>query len=129
MHMSFEKIDPPEHPAHRAARAIKQLHIDNIAMIDSGFIFHDKDGKNVNAEMRAACVEQMAHCDSILENVQAIPAHLLEPVALMLEEAHARLSTEVRAELEAQQAVAKIEHDAEDLPEIGNYDNESPVRS
>lgn len=115
-----------EHPAIRAARAIKQLHIDNLAMIDNGFVFHDAAGNSVNEQMRAACEEQMKLCDDIIFNVMPLPAHLLEPARLMLEEAHAQIAAAVHAELEAQHAVAQIERDAEDLPEIGNYDNDPP---
>src|SRR6185436_4094169 len=57
MHMTFEKIEPlapPEHPAISAAKAIRQLHLDNIAMIDNGFVFHDKEGNSVNEHMKAS---------------------------------------------------------------------------
>lgn len=127
MHMTFEKIDPPEHPAIQAARAIKQLHIDNIAMIDNGFVFHDKDGNSVNEHMRKACAQQMDLCDAIINQVRPLPEHLLRPVQVLLEDAHAKISATVQEELAAQHAQAKIEHDAEDLPEIGNYDANKPA--
>ena len=126
MHMTFEKIDPPEHPAIKSAKAIRQLHLDNIQMIDKGFVFHDAEGNSVNEHMKASCLEQIDLCNDIINEVRPLPAHLLEPVQLMLEAAHAKIAESVREELEAQHAVAKIERDATDLPEIGNYDNEDP---
>ena len=126
MHMTFEKIDPPEHPAITAAKAIRQLHLDNIQMIDNGFVFHDKEGNSVNEHMKASCLEQIELCNDIINEVRPLPTHLLEPVQLMLEDAHKRISESVHAELEAQHAAAHIERDATDLPEIGNYDNEDP---
>ena len=56
-----------EHPAINAAREIRQLHLDNIKMIDDGFVFNDKDGNSVNDTMRAACQEQIALCDNIID--------------------------------------------------------------
>lgn len=127
MHMTFETIDPPDHPAVRAAKAIKQLHIDNIAMIDNGFIFHDKDGNSVNEHMRYACSEQIKLCDDIINEVRPLPAHLMEQVTVLLEEAHVKISATVQEELEAQHAQAKVENDAENLPEIGEYNDDKPA--
>lgn len=97
MHMTFEKIDPPvpipsddsEHPAHRAARMIKELHEENIAMIDGGFTFMkivDGVGTCVNDEMRRSCEEQIAMCDQIMERSKTMDPKHWAPAAIILEE-------------------------------------------
>jgi hypothetical protein len=109
--MTFEKI---EHPAIVAARTIMQLHIDNIALIDGGFVFHDKEGNSVNDVMRAACVEQIELCAEIIATAKDLRPELLAPVELML--------------VDAKASIEKALEDAKDplLPEIGNYDNDNP---
>lgn len=102
-----------EHPAIKAARAIKQLHVDNIKMIDDGFVFK-KAGGSVNEQMRDACVEQIRLCDEIINTAKDLRPELLEPIELML--------------VDAKATIEKALEDAKDplLPEIGNYDNEDP---
>lgn len=100
-----------EHPAINAAREIRQLHLDNIKMIDDGFVFHDKDGKSVNDVMRAACEKQIILCDEIMNTSKALPPELLGPVELMLADVKATIATAL---------------DDAILPEIGNYDNDGP---
>lgn len=117
MNMTFEKIAPPpadapEHPARRAARMIRDLHIENIALIDSGHVFK-KDGVDVNTEMRQACVEQIAICDKIIERSEHMDAKHYEPAALMLAEVESTIAD----------AVNKGEVLASILPEVGNYDH------
>lgn len=102
-------MDDQEHPAFNAAREIKQLHLDNIKMIDDGFVFHDKDGKSVNDEMRAACEKQIILCDEIMNTGRSLPPELLGPVELMLADARATIDKAL---------------DDAILPEIGNYDND-----
>ena len=106
---------PAEHPAIAAARAIKQLHVDNIALMDGGFKFVDKDGKEVNDVMRAACLGQIELCDEIIDVSKSVRPELLAPVELML--------------VDAQATIEKALEDAKDplLPEIGNYDNDNPA--
>ena len=104
-------MDDQEHPAINAAREIRQLHLDNIKMIDDGFVFHDKDGNSVNDTMRAACQEQIALCDNIIDVTKSLPPELLGPVELMLADVKASIATAL---------------DDAILPEIGNYDNDDP---
>jgi hypothetical protein len=54
-----------EHPAARAARMVKELHQRNINLIDNGHVF-TRDGENVNEQMRAASIAEMAKCDEII---------------------------------------------------------------
>lgn len=115
--MSFETIPAPEHPAISAARAIRKMHEENIALIDGGFVFHDKDGVSVNEHMRAACVEQLELCDKIIGACESLPADMLKPIELMLNDQRVRIGHEIEQELEAQKELPS-------LPEIGNYDND-----
>ena len=70
MHMTFEQIPPPEHPAIYAAKTIRKMHEDTIEMMDNGFVYHDAAGANVNDQMRAACLHQIELCDAIIESQQ-----------------------------------------------------------
>lgn len=110
--------DTTEHPAIKAARAIKQLHIDNIKMIDDGYVFKDKAGESVNTAMRSACAEQIELCDEIIDTASTLRPELLAPVELMLVDAKASIEK-------------ALEDAAKDplLPEIGNYDNDDPQAS
>jgi len=114
MHMTFEKIDPPEHPAIFAAKVIKKLHEDTIKMMDEGFVYHS-DGVNVNDKMRAACLQQIGYCDDIITTSRSLPPELLAPITILLEDA--------RADIEAKLKAATDEESA--LPEIGNYDHKT----
>lgn len=106
-----------EHPAIKAARAIKQLHLDNIKMMDDGFVFKDKAGESVNTAMRSACSEQIELCDEIISTASTLRPELLAPIEMML--------------VDAKVTIEKALEDAADplLPEIGNYDNDDPKAS
>ena len=122
MHMSFDKIDPPVSPpdepaAVRAARMIKELHLEQIAKMNSGFVFNKKleNGElvNCNDEMREACMEQIELCDNIMKAATQVPAEMLGPVEEALKEARTHIDK------------ALATHDQETLPEIGNYDHKT----
>lgn len=114
MFMTFEKIEEPapapEHPAARAARMIKDLHLANIKMMDEGHVFL-RDGVDVNEEMRKSCHEQIAHCDRLIERARHMDPALYKPAALILED----LQATVAEASEEDKTLASI------LPEIGNY--------
>lgn len=116
MLMTFEKIEAPaepapEHPAERAARMIKDLHLQNIKMMDDGHVFL-KDGVNVNEDMRKASMEQIAMCDQIMERAKHMDPRLWEPAALILEDLKDIVANP--KVLEEQNTI---------LPEIGNYEH------
>jgi len=105
----MEKIQ--EHPAHRAARMIRELHEQNIAKIDAGTIF-TKDGADVTAQIRAFSEEQIALCDKIMERARemgdrfVIEGHeLVSQIKLTLDDANKPTMSELDAS----------------IPEIGNY--------
>ena len=111
--MTEDKRDE-DHPAIKAARAIRELHVETIAMMDGGFEFK-KDGENVNDQVRAACSEQIMLCDEIIANATDIKNKtLLDVLTPVLHE--------------AKESCEKVLEDAKDplLPEIGNYDNDTP---
>ena len=115
MHMTFEKIEQPpapepEHPAHRAARMIKELHEKNIAMIDSGHVF-ERAGINVNAEIRAACVQQIALCDAIMQRSHDMSPKLMEFSAEILHDVEQTLERT----LDGGTLIPEL------LPQIGEY--------
>ena len=131
--MSIEKIDPPtpvseeiEHPTVRAARAIKELHLEHIAKMDAGFEFK-KSGRevapgifeavNCNDEMRTACLEQIELCDKIMETAAQLPKDMLRPVEFLLHDA--------REHIDRALAAATATSTEEPLPEIGNYDHKT----
>lgn len=118
--MTMEKIDPPGEPekaAVRAARLIKELHLEQIAKMNTGYMFTKKNeaGESVscNDEMRAACMEQIDLCNKIIDTAQQVPEELLRPVDILLHDAHDKLN----------RAIATAAQ--EDLPEIGNYDHKT----
>ena len=117
MHMTFEQIPPPEHPAVYAAKTIKQMHVDTIAGIDGGFKYHKKleNGESVDCsdEMRAACLHQIELCDAIIDTSRELPAELLAPVTLLLEDARVTIEQKLKEVADAEST----------LPEIGNYDH------
>jgi len=112
MHMTFEKIaDEPRsdvHPAYRAAKMIKDLHQENIAKIDGGFVFL-KDGVDCSAEMREQCVQQIAMCDEIMKRSKNMDPKLWEPAALILSEVQSTIGEREKAD--------------PSIPEIGNYEH------
>ena len=109
MHMTFEKIDPPEHPAARAARTIKELHQETIALVDSGTVF-TKDGADVNSEVKDACLKQIDVCNQIIERAQHMPVSLAGVVHMILKDLE-----------DLKEKRMKVVPD--ELPEIGNYDH------
>lgn len=122
MHMSSEKIDPPapapEEPAiMRAARMIKELHIEHIAKMNTGFVFYKKldDGSTVdcNEEMREACMQQIERCNKIMAAASRVSPDMVESVVKALEGVHEQTLISLNVPLE------------EPLPEIGNYDHKA----
>jgi hypothetical protein len=113
MHMTFEKIEPTEHPAYKAARMIRDLHTETIEKIDGGFIFL-KDGVDCSAEMRAQCVVQVALCDQIMERAKSMDAKMVAPAQLILDEF---------------EKIAKNAESSRDglahIPEIGDYGHDT----
>ncbi len=112
--MSFEKIEEPvakpEHPAYRAARMIKELHEENIAKIDGGFVFI-RDGVDVSAQMRQESSVQIELCRQIMARAESMDPKHWAPAALILDEVQSTIgeARKVPDELDAS------------LPEIGNY--------
>lgn len=100
-----------EHPAHRAARMIRELHEQNIARIDSGTIF-TKDGVDVSAEIRAASEEQIKQCDVLMERTKNMGDRFVAEGE--------DLVTQIKVTLEEANKPTVSELDAS-LPEIGNY--------
>ncbi len=115
--MTFQNIEKPaepkpEHPAYRAAKMIRELHVQNIELIDGGQLFM-KDGVDVSTQMRVACVEQIRMCDEIMARAENMDPKLWEPSALIL------------GEIESTIAEAKQEDRVlASIPEVGNYDHE-----
>lgn len=108
--MTFEKIEPPEHPAVRAARVIKDLHVQNITLIDGGQQF-TRDGHLVSDEIRAESVKQIELCDKIIEAAdQLTPGSA--PIAQAILDDINNTIREANGETPA-------------LPEIGNYGHET----
>lgn len=93
--MSFEKIAPPntrteageklEHPAYKAARVIRQLHTDNIELINSGYVFM-KDGVDVSDSMKASCEQQIKLCNEIMQRAENMDPSHWSPSLLLCEE-------------------------------------------
>lgn len=103
--MTFEKIekqDELEHPAHRAARMIKELHEENLNMIAGGYVFL-RDGVDVNETIIASCKEQIAQCNKIM-------AHVNDP--------------DYKPWTKIPEFTENVITDTNGVPEIGNYDHE-----
>lgn len=106
-----------EHPAARAARMIKELHEQNIALIDGGQIFYKTDEAtgeqvDVSLEMRKQCAEQIQMCEHVIEH-----APFMKPESFTI-------STELLAEVT--EMIKQKTDDAEVvMPEIGNYDHKA----
>lgn len=113
MHMTFEKIEEPdakpEHPAHRAARMIKELFEENISLMESGHVFL-RDGVNVNEQIERESREQIAQCEAIMKRSENMDPKLWEPAALICAELESTIGDRK----------APDELDAS-MPEIGNY--------
>lgn len=116
MHMSFEKIrelaSEPEHPAFRAARMIKELHEENIAKIDGGFVFV-REGVDVSAEIRAESAKQITLCEQIMSRAETMDPKHWQPAAMILSDLQEAIADarKVPSELDAS------------IPEIGNYEH------
>jgi hypothetical protein len=117
MHMTFEKIEKiekiekEEHPAYKAARLIMNLHQDNIAKIDSGFVFL-RDGVDVSATIRAESVKQIGLCEAIMAR------------AVNMGELHRDQAQSILEEFSGIIEEAKSSPDGlAQIPEIGNYDH------
>lgn len=127
--MTYEKItrstaeDKTEHPARRAARMIRDLHTDNIDLMDRGHVFM-RDGVDVSEEMRKQCEAQIKLCDEIMARAENMdPLHwspslqLCEEVSALVGEETARrdkLKTNPE-EGDEQEVLGSM------LPEIGDY--------
>lgn len=115
MLMTFEKIEAPpektEHPAARAAKLIRSIHQENLAMMDGGMIFM-RDGVNVNEEMRAACEEQIAQCNVLIARAEYMDPKLFAPSMKVLSALEAVIAEKTAND----ETIAGI-------PEIGNYDH------
>lgn len=138
MHMTFEKInnpirtipDPQEHPAARAGRIIKELHEDNVKLIDDGFVF-TRDGVDVSQEMRAKSLEQIKFCDDLIHRAPSMDPGMSELASALAEDAvgeHTRLKAELieaKAKVDAAtERVAALEDKAmPELPEVGDYEH------
>jgi len=94
-----------------AARAIKQIHQENIDLIDNGHIF-TRDGVDVSGEIRALSAEQIVLCDTIIEQAPQLQ--------LQSEQSRAALDVVIRdiEEIKAKRLAP------DELPEIGNYGHE-----
>ncbi len=103
------KDDAKEHPAARAARMIKDLHQQNIDMIDGGHVF-ERDGVDVSQQIREASVAQLAVCDDIIARADSMPEQFTLQAA------------EIAEQIE-EITKPKSETEVQDLLEIGNYDH------
>ena len=101
-----------EHPAARAAKIIKQLHLDTIAKADAGFVF-EKDGKDVTFDVIDACHKQIDLCENIIARAGSMPVSLSGDAFVILKDLD---------DLVASKKEMKVIPD-EQLPEIGNYDH------
>lgn len=143
MHMTFEKIEDPnlshrapidctsakgvtcdicfapmpalkeEHPAHKAARIIKEMHGENIAKIDGGFVFL-RDGIDVSADVKRESTAQIVLCEAIMARAEHMDPKHREPAKLILDEFE-RIAAEA----------AKNENGLATIPEIGNYGHDA----
>lgn len=115
--MTFEKIEADtEHPAHKAARTIKEMHEATIALIDKGAVF-ENSGKDVSQDMRAACVQQIELCQAVMYRAAGMDA------------GYTARAQEILDELTALQPVvmfsaATVDDELPSLPEVGGYDHE-----
>lgn len=128
VHMTFEKIEraPPaegEHPARKAARTIKKLHLDNIDLINAGHVFM-RNGVDISAEMKASCEAQIKLCDEIMRRAENMDPSHWSPSLLLCEEVQALVGAEMaeRAKLKAPHAEGEEQEVLGSiLPEIGGY--------
>lgn len=113
--MTFEKIEAPgsktEHPAYRAARMIKELHEENIAKIDGGFVFM-RDGVDVSEQIKSESTAQIELCNQIMKRAENMDPKYWEPAALILGELQSTMGKP-----------RDISEADSSIPEIGNYDH------
>ncbi len=111
----MDTTETQETPVVRAARMIKELHLEHIAKMDGGFVFNKRleDGTlvNCNDEMRAACLGQIELCEKIMGLAGSVPAERLREVEDAMHDVHEYVLKSFNVPLEE-----------EALPEIGNYD-------
>ena len=108
----FPMFEFKEHPAARAAKIIKQLHLDTIAKADAGFVF-EREGKDVTFDVVDACHKQIDLCESIIARADQMPTSLAGDAFVILKDLE---------DLAASKKEMKVVPD-EVLPEIGNYDH------
>lgn len=94
-----------------AAATIKDLHRQNIELIDGGHVFM-RDGVDVSETIKQASIEQIEVCDMIIR--------LAPQWQTLSEENRQRLEAMIGEldEIKCERAAANA---AEELPEIGNY--------
>lgn len=109
-------MEEQEHPAHRAARMIKEMHEKTIEMIDNGqkFTHTDKETgevKDVSQEMREKCAEQVIMCDEVMARAAGMgPEHTAQAQELLVELTATVQPTIIHEEIEEPE-----------LPEMGDY--------
>jgi hypothetical protein len=101
-----------EHPAARAARMIKELHEENIALIDSGHVFL-RNGVDVGEQIKVASLEQITLCNHVIERAATMDPKFFDMSHMIL--------IELQDTLAAKQAEASEDTP---LPEVGNFDHE-----
>jgi hypothetical protein len=96
----------------KAAAVIRQIHRENIALIDSGHIF-TRDGVDVSGEIKQLSEEQIVLCNIII-------MHHPAQAALQDETNNVALADVIRdiEEIKAKRLTP------DELPEIGNYGHE-----
>lgn len=112
---SMYMTETKEHPAMRAAKIIKQLHLDTIAKAEAGFVF-EKEGKDVTFEVIDACHKQVDLCDGIIARADTMPVSLSGDAYMILKDLEDVVAS--RKEMKVVPDEPKAE-----LPEIGNYDH------
>lgn len=98
-----------DNPIAVAARAIKDLHQQNIDLIDGGHVFM-RDGVDVSEQMRIASLDQMSLCDTIID---------ASPQLMLTSEKNKMALGDILHELE--EIKSKRADVTAELPEIGNY--------
>jgi len=104
-------MEAEEHPAHKAARMIKELHEENISKIDGGFVFLC-DGVDVSQQIRDESTAQIALCEAIMKRAEGMDHKHREPAKLILEEFE-RIAADA----------VKNQNGLATIPEIGNYEH------
>lgn len=118
--MTFESIDPPEHPTVRAARMIRELHEQNIALIDSGHQF-TKDGVCVNEKMKSASLAQMKLCDSIIAGASMLTGRDADIADMLLLETKGEIERLNKELTETFSEKGSLDAEEPMIPEVGDY--------